>query len=311
MKHVVSGLHHITAIAGQPQRNYDFYTRLLGLRLIKKTVDPDDPSAYHFFYSNEAGSPGTILTFIASSHAVPGHTGARQVSAVGFSVPAGSFPFWIARLQAHHVSCRLLAERFNEPCLAFSDPDGLPLELIVSSTPDERHPWTTPETGPEVALRGFHYVQLTLATATGTVALLTEVLGYRVLWQQDSRWRLRTDAVRDAAIVDVVEMPSESQEVIGSGSVHHVAFRITEEAVLMHFQEALVARHLSVTPIIDQQYFHALYFHEPGSLLFGLATDTPGFLIDEPLAELGTHLVLPPQYESRRAQIMAHLPRLL
>jgi glyoxalase family protein len=310
MKQGVLGLHHITALTGSPQLNFEFYSKLLGLRLVKKTVNFDDPSSYHLYFGNEAGLPGTLLSFFSSNHVVPGRPGVGQAGAVGFSVPSGSFPFWIARLEAHQVSCQLLEERFGEPCLAFSDPDGLPLELIVSNTPDERRPWTTLETGPAVALRGFHGVQLTPACATTTVALLTEVLGYRVLRQEASRWRLITDAVRHAAVIDVLERPDKSPGQIGKGSVHHVAFRVTEDAVLGHFRELLLARHLVVTSIIDRQYFHALYFREPGGLLFELATDHPGFSIDEPLAELGTHLLLPPQHEGRRAQITAQLPRL-
>ncbi|WP_210521408.1 VOC family protein [Hymenobacter terricola] len=310
MKNVVLGLHHVAAVAGQAQRTYDLYTKLLGLRLVKKTVDCRDPGTYHLYFGDETGSPGTLLTFFPSNRVVPGRPGIGEVSALGYSVPSGSFPFWMARLEAHHVPYRLLEERFGEPCLAFSDPDGLPLELIVSNTPDERVPWTTPETGPEFALRGLHSVQLTLVSATDTVKLLTEVFGYRVLRKQGSCFRLITDTVAQAAVVDVVETPPGSPAQPGGSAVHHLAFRVADEAVLLHFRELLVARHLSVTPVIDRRYFRSLYFQEPGGLCFALATDTPGFAIDEPRAELGTHLVLPPEYESRRSQITAQFPHL-
>lgn len=307
----ILGLHHITAIAGQAQRNHDFYSKLLGLRLVKKTVNFDDPNTYHFYFGDTTGAAGTILTFFPGGGVATGRPGIGQASAVSYSVPAGSFPFWMQRFEERQVPYQLLEERFGEPCLAFTDPDGLALELVVSNTYDERVPWTTMEVGAAVALRGFHAVQLTLGRAAATVALLTEVFGYRVLRQQGACCRLITDAVPEAAIVDVIETVHGSQGHVAGGSVHHVAFRVADDAALLYFREVLVRRGLNVTPQIDRQYFHSVYFREPGGVLFEIATDNPGFLIDEPPAELGTHLLLPPQHEARRAQITAHLPQIL
>ena len=306
----ILGLHHITAIAGQAQRNYDFYSKLLGMRFIKKTVNFDDPTTYHFYFGDGIGAAGTILTFFAGGDVATGRPGFGQASAVSYSVPAGSFPFWIQRLEENQVPYQLLAERFGEPCLAFTDPDGLSLEFVISNTQDGRVPWTTAEVGADVALRGFHAVQLTLGRPAATVALLTEVFGYRVFRQVGARCRLTTDAVPEAAIVDIVETVDGSQGHIAGGSVHHVAFRVPDDATLHYFRETLVRRGLNVTSLIDQRYFHSLYFREPGGVLFEITTDTPGFLIDEPLAELGTHLMLPPLHEVSRAQITAHLPHL-
>ena len=307
----ILGLHHITAIAGQAQRNYDFYSRLLGMRFIKKTVNFDDPSTYHFYYGDATGAAGTILTFFPWGDVATGRPGVGQASTVSYSVPAGSFPFWIQRFEEHQVPYQLLEEQFGEPRLAFTDPDGLSLEFVISNTHDERVPWTTAEVGTDIALRGFHAVQLTLGRAAATVALLTEVFGYQVLRQQGARYRLATDAVPEAAIVDVIETVNGSQGHVAGGSVHHVAFRVADDAALQHFREVLVHRGMHVTPQIDRQYFHSVYFREPGGVLFEIATDNPGFLIDEPPAELGTHLLLPPQHEARRAQITAHLPQIL
>ena len=264
----ILGLHHITAIAGQAQRNHDFYSKLLGLRLVKKTVNFDDPNTYHFYFGDTTGAAGTILTFFPGGGVATGRPGIGQASAVSYSVPAGSFPFWMQRFEERQVPYQLLEERFGEPCLAFTDPDGLALELVVSNTYDERVPWTTMEVGAAVALRGFHAVQLTLGRAAATVALLTEVFGYRVLRQQGACCRLITDAVPEAAIVDVIETVHGSQGHVAGGSVHHVAFRVADDAALLYFREVLVRRGLNVTPQIDRQYFHSVYFREPGGVLF-------------------------------------------
>jgi len=310
MKHQVLGLHHVTAIAGPAQRNYDFYTKLLGLRLLKKTVDFDAPDTYHCYFGDEAGTPGTVLSFFSKPHGALGRPGTGEAATLSYSVPAGSFPFWMERFEEHQVPCHSLSDQFGEPGLAFSDPDGLSLALIVGNTPDERRPWITPEMGQAVALRGLHAVQLTLPRTDDTLGLLTELFGYRILQQHGARYRLVTDAVSQAALLDVVEAPHGRPGIIGIGSVHHVAFRVADEDVLRHFRERLAARNLPVTPFLDRRYFHSVRFIEPGGLLFELATDTPGFTIDEPLAALGTHLQLPAQLESRRAQITALLPTL-
>jgi glyoxalase family protein len=303
------GLHHVTAIAGRAQRNYDFYARILGLRLVKKTVATDNPLVYQLYYGDEVGTPGTLLSFLSPAAALAGRPGVGQASALRLSVPPGSFPFWLQRLVNNQVPYRALAESFGEPGLGLTDPDGLPLELVISNVPDPRVPWSTDEVSAEVAIRGLHAVQLSLASATDTVHLLTEVFGFHVIGQLGDRCRLALDAGAPASLIDVVELPPAGRGQLGGGLVHHVTLQVADEAALHRVREMLVRRGLPVTRQ-DRQYFPSLSFREPGGVLFEIATDNPGFMVDEPRAELGTHLLLPPQHEPRRAQILAQLPLL-
>ena len=304
----ILGLHHVTAIAGNAQRNYDFYTKVLGLRFLKKTVNFDDPGTYHFYFGDETGSAGTILTFFPWEHITPGRRGTGQATEIGYSVPAGSFDFWMQRFEAHGVTYNKPSEKFGEPYLTFLDPDGLKLELIVAKTPDERTPWTTPEVGADVATRGFHTVTLTLASTTATAEILTDVFGYTLLEQHVNRTRYVTDTVPGAAYIDLVEVPGEARSVTAGGSVHHIAFRVKDDAAELYIRQKLMEKGLQPTPQIDRDYFHSVYFREPGGVLFEIATENPGFTVDEPLAELGTHLMLPKQHEHRRAQLESSLP---
>ncbi|HYE54463.1 MAG TPA: ring-cleaving dioxygenase [Chitinophagaceae bacterium] len=304
----IAGLHHITAIAGDAQRNYDFYTRVLGLRLVKKTVNFDDPGTYHFYFGNETGTPGTILTFFPWKNVRRGSVGTGMATEIGYAVPAGSLDFWKARFDEHKVPYSQPAERFGEAFLPFRDPDGLQIDLIVPSVEDARKPWTTAGVNSDVATRGFHSVTLMLQKIDATAAVLTEVFGYRLLKQEGNRYRFVTDAVENASIVDLVAAPNEKPGHVAGGTNHHVAFRVRNDEVLMQFREKVEARGLGITPKIDRNYFYSLYFREPGGVLFEIATDNPGFMADEPVDELGTHLKLPPQYEPQRAVIEKVLP---
>jgi len=306
----ILGLHHITAIAGNAQRNFDFYTKVLGLRFVKKTVNFDDPGTYHFYFGDEQGSAGTILTFFPWEHMQPGRRGTAQATEIGYSVPEGSLDFWLKRFEQYGVTYNKPSEKFGEQYLTFLDPDGLKLELIVSKTNDPRMPWTTAEVGAEAATKGFHNVTLTLANIKGTADVLTDIFGYKLIDQHVNRYRFATDTVEGAALVDLVEAPGEARGQVAAGSVHHVAFRVKDDAEHLHFREKIAAKGFSVTPQIDRDYFHAIYFREPGGVLFEIATDNPGFTVDEPLAELGTHLMLPSQHERLRAQLDAHLPKI-
>jgi glyoxalase family protein len=306
----ILGLHHITAIAGNAPRNYDFYTRVLGLRMVKKTVNFDDPGTYHFYFGDETGSAGTILTFFPWEHITAGRRGIGQATEIGYSVPAGSFDFWMQRFEANGITYNKPSEKFGERYLTFLDPDGLKFELIESKTPDVRTPWTTPEVGAEVATKGFHTVTLTLASSKATADILTEVFGYTLLEQHVNRSRYVTDTVPGGAqYIDLVEAPGEARAITAGGSVHHIAFRVKDDEAELHFRQKLVARGLQPTPQIDRDYFHSVYFREPGGVLFEIATDNPGFTVDEPLAELGTHLMLPTQHEHLRPQLEQRLPK--
>lgn len=310
MENKVLGIHHVTAIAGNAKRNYDFYTKVLGLRFIKKTVNFDDPNTYHFYYGNETGAPGTILTFFPWEGIQTGRRGSRQVTEIGYSVPAGSLEFWQQRLEKHNIIYNKVAEKFGEQYLTFLDPDGLKFELTVAKNGDSRPAWTTTEIAEEQAIKGFHNVTITSNKIEKTAEVLTDILGFRLQETVVNRSRFVSETVQEAGIVDLVEAPGEMAGHVAGGSVHHVAFRVKDEQTLMQYRDRIVAMGLHITEKIDRNYFYSLYFREPGGVLFEIATDNPGFTVDEPLNELGTHLMLPPQYESNRAQIEGVLPKL-
>lgn len=310
MENNLLGLHHITAIAGGAKGNLDFYTRVLGLRLLKKTVNFDDPGTYHLYYGDEKGSAGTILTFFPYEGARRGRAGTGMATNIAYSVPEGSFGFWTDRFEKYHVTYNKPSEKFGEPYLAFLDPDGLKLELVVAQRPDTRVAWETGEVKSDVATKGFHGVTLSLQSIEATAAILTDVFGYKLLEQSGNRFRFITDAVETANIVDLVELPHEARGVGGAGTNHHIAFRVKNEDVLMAFHDKIAGKGYNITNKIDRNYFYSLYFREPGGVLFEIATDNPGFGIDEPWDQLGSGLLLPPQYEPRRAEIERVLPDL-
>jgi glyoxalase family protein len=307
MENKILGIHHITAIAGDAKRNFDFYTKVLGLRFIKKTVNFDDPGTYHFYYGDESGSAGTILTFFPwGASLTQGRNGTGMATEIGYSVPKGSLDFWLKRFDEHNIIYNKPAEKFGERYLTFLDPDGLKLELTENAN-DTRKPWETDEVKAENALRGFHHVTLTLTNIKATAAIITDIFGYKLVSQESNRFRYATDAVANASIIDLVELPNEKRGLSGAGINHHVAFRVEDDETLMKFREKIMDYGLDITPQIDRNYFHSLYFREPGGVLFEIATDNPGFTVDEPLEELGQNLKLPAQYESRRSEIESHL----
>ncbi len=310
MTNKILGLHHITAIAGNAKRNLDFYTRVLGLRLVKKTVNFDDPGTYHFYYGNENGAPGTILTFFPWEGIVKGKNGTGMATEIDYSVAAGSLDFWKDRFQSLNVKHGEVAERLGETYLPFEDPDGLRLNLVVSKNSDERKPWTTADLNADQAAKGFHNVTLNLRSIKPTATILTDIFGYELKEQEGNRYRFATDAVPTASIIDLVESPSEGRGINGSGTNHHVAFRVPNEDVQMEFREKILSKGVHITPKINRDYFYSLYFREPGGVLFELATDNPGFTVDEPLDQLGSALKLPEQYEAMREKIEKSLPQL-
>jgi glyoxalase family protein len=308
---MILGIHHITAIASSAQRNYDFYTKVLGLRLVKKTVNFDDPGTYHFYFADGVGTPGTVLTFFPWEGIGRGQAGTGMATEIDYAVPPGSLAFWTERFERYGVSHDPARERFGEPLLPFRDPDGLNLNLTVPAAADRRKPWETSEVAASVATRGFHSVTLNLRDAGPTAAILTEVFGYRHLASEGSRHRYATGAVENAALVDLVESPGQGRGRNAAGTNHHVAFRVRDEDVLMAFREKIERRGLNITPKIDRDYLYSLYFREPGGVLFEIATDNPGFSVDEPVERLGAELRLPRRYEPSRAAIERSLPRLV
>lgn len=311
MENIINGIHHITAIAGNAKRNHNFYANILGQRLVKKTVNFDDPETYHLYYGNREGAPGTILTFFPWEGIQSGRRGARQATEIGYSVPEVSFDFWLNRFEKHNVIYNKVAEKFGEKYLTVVDPDGLKLELTASKTTDTREPWETTEVKAENAIKGFHSVTISTNKMQPTADILTDVFGYKLLEQHVNRYRFVTDAVENAAIVDLVEVAGEVAGHVAGGSVHHVAFRVKNEEVLMQYREKIAALGLHITDKIDRNYFYSLYFREPGGVLFEIATDNPGFTVDEDINELGQNLKLPAQHERFRSALEKSLPSLV
>jgi glyoxalase family protein len=310
MENKVLGIHHITAIAGNAKRNYEFYTKVLGLRMVKKTVNFDDPGTYHFYFGDEVGTPGSILTFFPWEGITTGRNGAGMATEIGYSVPDKSFDFWIDRFQKNNVKVTGTGKRFGEQYISFEDPDGLKLALIVPKQTDLRKPWETAEVKDAVATKGFHSIALTLRDIKATAAVLTDIFEYTLEAQEGNRYRYSTKAIENASIVDLIEAPGENGGIGGSGTIHHVAFRVKDESILMYFRDKVLKKGLNITPKIDRNYFFSLYFREPGGVLFEIATDNPGFDVDESVSELGTNLKLPAQYESNRKEIERVLPAL-
>ena len=308
--HRIQGLHHVTAIAGNAQRNLDFYTQVLGLRLVKKTVNFDDPSTYHFYFGNETGDPGTILTFFPWEGITSGRRGPGQATETALAVPADSFDFWLKRFDEHNVTYNNPTQRFDENYLTLLDPDGLKLELVVPAQPDPRPAYTANGISEAHAIRGFQGVTLTLQNQEATARILTDIFDYQLVDQHVNRYRYRTDAVSTAATIDLVSVSGESPGQVAGGSVHHVAFRVADEEAQLHFRDKITKIGLSPTPPINRDYFMSIYFREPGGVLFEIATDPPGFTADESLESLGTGLKLPEMYESRREEIEKNLPNL-
>ena len=293
-----AGIHHITAIAGDPQRNLDFYTEALGLRLVKRTVNFDDPGSYHFYFGDNIGTPGTIMTFFPWPGARRGARGSGQVTVVSFAVPRNSMAFWKERLRATHVIAEEIEGRFGCNALRFLDADGLQLEIVASANE---------ESSSERAIRGFAAPTLEVRSPEKTEKLLTEILGFEFVAEENNRRRFRGGGSNASAEIDLVSSEAGFGQ-IAAGTVHHIAFRAADDDEQLKMREQLVARGLNVTPVIDRQYFHSIYFREPNGILFEIATDGPGFLIDEPADALGETLKLPSVYEPKRDEIERVLP---
>ena len=310
MKSQVHGLHHITAIASDPKQNLAFYTKVLGLRFVKKSVNQDDPGTYHLYYGDYAASPGTILTFFPWIGMHRGRPGLGQAYATGFSVPAGSVGFWEKRLADLKVKTAPGEGRLGDVVITLFDPDGLRLELVATAEDDPRSPVPSKEVPAEFAIRGFHSSTLALADRAATEALLTGTMGYRSVATAATRARFAAGAGGPGTYVDLVTGPSLPPGLGGAGTIHHVAFRVPDAAVQLAAREQLLQRGLQVSPVIDRAYFQSIYYREPGGVLFEIATDGPGFAIDEPVEKLGSILSLPPRLEPLRQEIEAALPSL-
>jgi len=299
----IKGLHHVTAVARDPQLNVDFYRNVLGQRLVKRTVNFDAPDTYHFYFADEIGNPGSVLTFFAWQNMRKGVRGNGETNVVAYNVPVGSLTFWQERLQQSGVKTDSIEERFGEKVLSFSDPDGMHVELVeVQSLPSIRF-W---EQGPipEVyALRGFHSVTLWLDEVEPTAELLTSQMGYQAAGQEGNRYRFLGDKNEPGHIVDILHRRGKAQAGFGAGSIHHIAFRVPGDDEQLEYRSKIRSAGFGVTDVLDRNYFHSIYFREHGGVLFEIATDPPGFAVDETVESLGESLRLPEWFEPNREEI--------
>lgn len=310
MENSVSGIHHITAITDDPQRNIDFYAGILGLRFVKKTVNFDVPDTYHLYYGDDIGRPGTILTFFSWPGYPKGKRGTGQVTTISFAVPTAALSYWQERLTQHGVQCEGPTTQFGEQVLSFTDHEGLGLALVAQEGAEGRTAW---EQGPipvEYAIHGFHSVTLSVTEFEATQHVLTHLLGFHEIGEEGKRSRYEVGNSSNATLVDVLNLPGETQGVESIGTVHHVAWRTANDNTQLEWRHKLITGRLNVTPVMDRTYFHSIYFREPSGILFEIATDQPGFPVDELPEELGTHLKLPPWLEEQRPTLERKLPTL-
>lgn len=306
----VNGIHHLTAIAGSPQDNYDFYSKILGLKLVKKTINFDDPFTYHLYFGNDEGSPGTLITFFPwGEQGLRGRRGNGQVTTISFSILPESIDFWQARLNDLNVLFSGPFKRFDEEAILFEDPDGIELELIASSD-ETRDGWTNSTIPKEHSIRGFFGVALSEENFLKTQNLLFTPLDFIKINEIENRLRYESGNGGPGTYVDILNLPNGFTGKMGIGAVHHVAWRVKDDEHQLELRNELVKAGANVTPVVDRKYFHSIYFREPGNVLFEAATDPPGFLVDEDEDHLGTELKLPSWHEKIRNEIEMKLPAL-
>jgi glyoxalase family protein len=304
----MSGIHHVTAIAGDASKNLHFYTRVLGLRLVKKTVNFDDPGTYHFYFGDEIGHPGTILTFFPWAHARKGRGGVGLAQQTMFRIPESAIGYWAHRFVEKGVPHEAIEKRFGQSVLAFTDPDGMSLALVGVPRAETEAAWQGSDVPSESALRGFYGVRLLLDDRKQTAAILTNVLGFAKAGAEGPVSRFVANGSTAGGVIEIREAKGFLAGNMGRGSVHHIAFRAATDEDQAEMRRKLVQEHrLHVTEQIDRCYFRSIYFREPGGVIFEVATDKPGFAIDEPLDSLGQALKLPPFLESQRQEIEATL----
>jgi glyoxalase family protein len=309
MEKPIRSLHHVTATVSDAQDDLDFYTGLLGQRLVKKTVNFDNTHVYHFYYGDEKGTPGTIMTtFPYGQMGVrQGTHGAGQITATSFSAPSGSLPFWYERLAYAGVPFEAESSGFGENAVRFRDPSGLTIRIVESQS-DPRTPWRKPDIDETHALRGIHGVTLTVRDPKQTLSFMRELMETSVVGEQEDALRVAVNGDAPGRLVEIVRAGDAANGINGLGTVHHVAFAVDDPDQQLELRRELVRRGIPVTEVLDRQYFRSIYFREPGGVLFEVATIPPGFTADESVPELGTSLKLPPWEEGNRRNIEAGLP---
>jgi glyoxalase family protein len=309
----ISGIHHVTAIASDPQRNLDFYTRILGLRLVKLTVNYDDPQTYHLYYGDKTGNPGSILTFFPWPGARRGMRGTGQATVTSFSIPEDSLVYWKDRFKSNHVKFEESVRWFKqEEVITFYDFDDLKLELVAAHSKNVGRyiPWEKSPVPENSAIRGFHSVALSEEGYESTSSVLKDTMGFRLVEHEGERYRYEATKGGASAFVDLLCQPGLPRGEVLVGTVHHIAWRTPDDSQQKVRRQDIIKAGLNPTPIIDRRYFHSVYFREPGGVLFEIATDPPGFTIDEQEDKLGTSLKLPPWLEGSRKHIEKDLPKL-
>jgi glyoxalase family protein len=307
MKPLITGIHHITAIAGNPQKNVDFYTGILGLRMVKKTINFDAPDVYHFYFGDELGTPGTVFTTFPFDGARKGTKGTGELTYTAFSIPTSSLGYWIDRLEKYNIPTSTPLTRFGEKLIRFEDHDGMGIELIANDK-DNRMGWTYGNIPEGFAIRGFYGATLNLKAKDLTEKLLTQFMDYKFLAEEDGRYRFGTKG-EPGDIIDIVLDKTGRQGIQSAGTVHHIAFRTDNDSSQMEIQKILIENGYHVTEVKDRNYFKSIYFREPGGVLFEIATDEPGFAIDEEEAHLGELLKLPEWAEPHREKIESKLAK--
>lgn len=306
MTKLVTGIHHITAIASDAQENVNFYSGILGLRLVKKTINFDAPDVYHLYFGNEKGLPGTILTFFPFPDIAKGRKGKGQLTVTSFSIPENSMDYWLKRLDKFQIAYRGPQQRFDELVVSFEDQDGLGLELVANKK-DERVGFTYGNIPLEHAIKGFFGMTLSEECFEKTAGLLVGQMDHTLITEKGNRFRYSASG-KAGDFVDILCNPDALKGLGGCGTVHHVAFATASKATQLEARDRLLKFGLNVTPVLDREYFHSIYFREPGGVLFEIATVPPGFAVDEPLEHLGESLKLPPWEEQNRQRIENELP---
>lgn len=307
MKPLITGIHHITAISGNPQKNVDFYTGILGLRMVKKTINFDAPDVYHFYFGDEFGTPGTVFTTFPFDGARRGTKGTGELTYTAFSIPQNSLSYWIDRLARYNIPTSTVLSRFGEKLIRFEDHDGMGIELIANDK-DFRKGWTYGNVPLEHSIKGFYGATLNLKAKDLTEKLLTQFMDYKFIGEENGRYRYGTKG-EPGDIVDIILDKNGRQGIQSAGTVHHIAFRTANTSSQLEIQKILMENGYHVTEVKDRNYFKSIYFREPGGVLFEIATDEPGFAIDEDEAHLGELLKLPEWAEPQREKITSRLAK--
>jgi len=299
----INGIHHITVMASDPQANYDFYTDLLGMRFIKKTVNFDAPDVYHLYYADEIGTPGTVLTFFPFPDAKRGKRGTGEITTVAFSVPSNSLNFWVNRFAARAINFDGPSNKFGYNYISLLDPDGMKIEIVADPVADNIIGWKNGDVPPEHSIRKFFGVNYYLKDASKSEELLLKVMGAQLTGTEGNIKRYKFGKEASESFVDIQEDPETPRGINGAGTVHHIAWRTANDEEQNNWRNKVIEFGLYPTEMVDRNYFHSIYFREPGGILYEIATDGPGFMVDETFESLGTELKLPPWHEPKRPLI--------